>query len=433
MSTVIMEVNTEGFRNVSTQRHENIENGIPSPPTSLVFLHAAKETQTRARPATPKSQSSGVAPAAGHLDASATKQNGKVAVAIKQSKRERLMRWTWASTLNLVACEDATFEEGHWRKLKDFMDFWDRNNNTTWFRGLPSRNLAATLVSLVAKSGASGEHTPYICIQGLRNEKEIATFHAILSQKPIRAQYKPLRICFDRSLISVTSSNEEFYTEVDPSDWSLCGKLIRVNEDGQRTYCTIGGVLEINRGLHIITSSHPIDWGESTSDQSVSSPSSPQSTIPSTSPDTIEDLSDTDIEPALIVDEWRTPRDVSNLQLAPQSSPRPRRKLTEFALKLGMPHLCGVGWCLFPLEQVQFLLPNAMEDQNGILSRRVYFTNLEINVTRKEVNILGGRSGVCVGILSQNPSFLKLSTEVWTRVYTVRLLSGTCTPFSLLT
>ena len=40
MSTVIMEVNTEGFRNVSTQRHENIENGITSPPTSLVFLHA---------------------------------------------------------------------------------------------------------------------------------------------------------------------------------------------------------------------------------------------------------------------------------------------------------------------------------------------------------------------------------------------------------
>ena len=126
MSTVIMEVNTEGFWNVSTQRHENIKNGITSPATSLVFLHAAKETQTLARPATPKSQSSGVAPAAGHLDASTTNQNGKVAVAIKQSKRERLMRWAWASTLSLVACEDATFEEEHWRKLKDFMDFWDR-------------------------------------------------------------------------------------------------------------------------------------------------------------------------------------------------------------------------------------------------------------------------------------------------------------------
>jgi hypothetical protein len=222
-------------------------------------------------------------------------------VSIPLQLKERLKTWILSSSLQLTADENAVFESTDSGKLKQFSQFL-HDNGPALFHGLPSRNLILTLVAV------SGPSTSWrcICIKGLTKETEITSFHAILSQRSVRAHYKPWRLCYDKSLVETAASAPTYQTNISEAPETLCGTLVRTEEPGEGAWIsTIGGIIEVGGIVFAMTSAHHPSDADSTSDGRIldSTYSSPGTSVADT---LVEKAAiDTDVEPALIIDTWK--------------------------------------------------------------------------------------------------------------------------------
>jgi hypothetical protein len=103
-----------------------------------------------------------------------------------------------------------------------------------------------------------------------RKETEITSFHAILSQRSVRAHYKPWRLCYDKSLVETAASAPIYLTNISEAPETLCGTLVRTEESGKGAWIsTIGGIIEVGDIFFAMTSAHHASDADSTSDGSV--------------------------------------------------------------------------------------------------------------------------------------------------------------------
>jgi hypothetical protein len=169
--------------------------------------------------------------------------------------KERLKTWNLSSSLHLAADENAKFELAEWEKVEQFISFLDQNCPAL-FQGRLSRNLDLTLVA-INSSSKTGPPTssPYIYIKGLLKESEITSVHTVLSQRSVRALYKPLRLCYDKSLVETAASKATYQTNISETQETLCGTLLQTERVGQGAWIsTIGGIIEVDGEVFAVTS-----------------------------------------------------------------------------------------------------------------------------------------------------------------------------------
>jgi len=428
-------------------QYNPIDKGIPSLPATWKFrMPLAKGKQSVNEHGSSQKPSLRAATAKdGQNDASF--QTPSINVTVKQRKREQLKTLRFTSTLKLVADENATFQEQHENKLQEFMKFWNIHN-ADWFHGLPPRNLCITLVAIVnsvspTRPSSTGEK-PYICIKGLRSEVEIIAFHAILSQRSIREKYKPLQLCYDRALVKTSAADEVYQGDISLAEWTLCGLLMQVNDGkGRQWMSTVGGVIEIDGKLHALTTAHPPENRDSSS-QGERQNGDPETSYSLNSANTLVDEKsfDDDVESALVVDNWIKPEDrpsLSSLMPNVSSSPKDEPSPAYFWPDIGQSVIKGSDWSLFRIDD-SISRPNAIVglatcaiDQPGQVPQlgseygpnRVYLTKYDTSPVYKAVYIIAGRTGICQGVLLGNKAYLCLASGPSTVVWTVKLESGT--------
>ncbi|KAI9755413.1 MAG: hypothetical protein M1815_005048 [Lichina confinis] len=334
----------------------------PSPPTNLAVLLNVP-TKTVAQPTSPTRP----------LTVSATREthesrgeNGRLGldVAVIPSKRERLKRLTFASKLEKVADRNAKFEQCDEERLAAFEQYL-ANNDRRLFQGFPAnRRLGVSLVSISGRS----DSTPvtYICIQGLQNEREIVRCHAILSQKLVRDEYKPLRLCYDKSQIRAAAADDDDYcADVDPDGMTLCGTLIRQGGAGEASHLsTIGGVLQIDGSLYAVTTSHSSQEEEESADPLDGSTEQGSASATDVELDVDEDALDDDTEPPLVVDEWRAEewRETYDTPLAksPLSAAQYGKHPDRSWPNMGKVFKDGTDWRLISIDDKLLWRPNVL-------------------------------------------------------------------------
>jgi hypothetical protein len=353
--------------------------------------------------------------------------------------KERLKTLNLSSSLQLIVDDNAEFQSTDLERLKHFNHFLDQNGSAL-FRGLPSRNLLLTLVAVTDPSTS----WPYICIKGLMKDSEITSFHAILSQRSVRAYYKPLKLCYDKGLVERAASGATYQTNMSDTSDTLCGTLLRTEEPGQGVWIsTIGGIIEVDKILYAVTTAHYPSIADSNSDESTpaSTSSSPGSSVADTLVE--EGEIDPDVEPALIIDTWKEQENQRELAHASTSSqvllPRPPKPTNPFFWPdLGNTTvLAGSDWRLLtidPLYQLPNCIPfqrSALRIQQGgegqILANDLsprYLQGYPILQSKRRIFILAGVSGICPGILLGNISFLRLRGEGSRLVWSAKLDKG---------
>jgi hypothetical protein len=355
--------------------------------------------------------------------------------------RDRLKTWNLSSTLNLTADENATFEPADFERLKQFVHFLDENCPAL-FHGRLARNLCLTLVA-ISSAPATGPPAspPYICIKGLMKESEITSVHTILSQRSVRAHYKPLRLCYDKSLVETAASEATYHTNTSETPETLCGTLLRTEQRGKGIWTsTIGGIIEIDGKFFAVTSSHHPSTADSTSEEGIldSISGTPGSSLADTlfEKGSIED----DIEPALIVDTWKGQEHQSSLKASPTQPvllTKPPHPTNPFFWPDFTPTRAieGSDWCLLDVEE-RLQLPNSIplqrsgenssqREQRSIPAHsRRYLEAYPIDLSKRPVYILSGVSGICLGLLSTNVSFLSIRGERSRVVWSVKLDTG---------
>lgn len=429
-------------REIATLRH-----GIPTPPTELERirslttpqtalyesktrqllnqLNAIKSLETWATHNTKKANQELCEPAADGA-APQNKSADPLPVAVRLGKRERLLSLTFTSTVKLLGDDTVTFNDMYWDRLATFMDAWERNNSV-WFHNLPMRNLSTTLIAIKKyKSQDSDSGIPYICIRGLTEEKEIAAFYAVLTQKHVQFYYDPLRICFDRSNIQ-NASNEKLFVTPGPVDWTTCGAIAVMQTGEEVHYSTVGGLLEIDGKGFLMTANHEKAYQKPNEPTRVSQFNSKITSCEDSSP--------------LVVDCWS-----SNSSSGPQTDSPPPRPLKPLHKQLKtsfwgpQPEIVGQYWRAYVGKCPEYMVPNAfllpsypgnnvISAKDSLISPDLRFvssigTGIEGTSNQsKEVVILAARTGTCFGTLSPNISFLNLRSLPWTRVWTMRTKS----------
>jgi hypothetical protein len=356
-------------------------------------------------------------------------------VSIPLPLKERLKTWNLSSSLQLTADESAVFESTDSEKLKQFSQFL-HHNGSALFHGLPSRNLVLTLVAVTGPSTS----WPCICIKGLTKETEIASFHAILSQRSVRTHYKPWRLCYDKSLVEAAASVVTYQTNMSEAPETLCGTLLRTEAPGKTAWIsTIGGIIEVDGVFYAVTSAHHPSDADSTSDESIfNSATGSQGTSVA---DTLVEKGaiDTDVEPALIIDTWKEKEQQDGLTTALADSPVLFSKPPQPTNPFFWPDLNststreGFDWRLLTIDEVH-QLPNCIPFQQSVESAPdiaptaarspIYLTAYPADLSKKAVYILAGVSGVCPGVLSGNVSFLNLRDKGPRIVWSVKLDTG---------
>jgi hypothetical protein len=357
-------------------------------------------------------------------------------VSIPLQLKERLKTWNLSSSLQLTADENAVFESTDSEKLNQFSQFL-HHNGSALFHGLPSRNLVLTLVAITGPSTS----WPCICIKGLTKETEITSFHAILSQRSLRAHYKPWRLCYDKTLVESAASEATYQTNMSETPETLCGTLLRTEEPGKSTWIsTIGGIIEVDGVLFAVTSAHHPSNADLTSDESIldSASGSPGTSVADTLVE--KGTLDTDVEPALIIDTWKMEEKQGGLATAPSTGrvffskpPQPTNPFFRPDLNSSTARE-GSDWRLLTIDDVHQLpncIPfqksaeNALEIVPATARSSIYLTAYPTtNRSKKSVYVLAGVSGVCLGMLSGKLSFLNLQNERPRVVWSIRLDTG---------
>ncbi|KAI0486532.1 major facilitator superfamily domain-containing protein [Xylaria cf. heliscus] len=218
---------------------------------------------------------------------------------IPRTRWERLRGITLASPTTLKI-EDAEFSPASREKLRNFSKMLA---STKCQIELFGKELPLFRVSLVQVREGNTAPDTYICIQGLKNAADITRIHAALSHKRYKQLYSPLKLCYETSdLVHVTFPDNESTipsqntasrsgascapTAVDavpipretPADISpvepdshvlgvyqylpklggrtYCGTLCKTCVDGQDFVSTLGGLLEVNGTMYLMTCHH---------------------------------------------------------------------------------------------------------------------------------------------------------------------------------
>jgi hypothetical protein len=357
--------------------------------------------------------------------------------------RERLKSWNLSSSLHLIADENAEFQSADFERLKQFIHFLDENCPAL-FHGRLARNLCFTLVAISPSSTlGSSTSSPYICVKGLMKESEITSVHTVLSQRSVRAHYKPLRLCYDKSLVETAASGATYQTNTSEVPETLCGTLLRTEQRGKGVWMsTIGGIIEIDGKFFVMTTSHHPSTADTTSDESVEG--SMSETEDSSVADTLVEKNslDADIEPALIIDTWKEqerPDDVvDSATTEPLQFTEPPRPTNPFFWPDFAPETVAEGsdWRILVVEE-KLQLPNSIPFQQRsegnsqqqqtsarAQTHRRYLEAYPTEPSRRPVCIMAGISGLCSGLLSSNVSFLTLRGERSRAVWSVKLDPG---------
>jgi hypothetical protein len=364
-----------------------------------------------------------------------------ISVTIHQSVKERLQHFNLTSTLNLQADEDATFSQEQWDKVIRLSRLLNQNS-TVLLRKLESQNVVAGLVKIGAPSSA--DKSDYICIKGLQKEEDILIFHARVSKKPYRKAYEPLGLCYDRRLVSEAAADEEYSDNVFEGEFTLCGTLVQATRGGSlRWMSTIGGLIEIDRQLYALTTLHHAHKAKS---DIRSASQDDKSENASELLDTLIDDNDFDeeVQQALFVDSWKQSRaDVGFVSQLYQLPPGSAKAKPSSGIVLGKTVAQGSDWSLLSVDR-KLWRPNAISiphitghgqssaagevsiSTTPVCTTRKYLISEDKGIcpTKKAVQVIAGVSGTLSGVLSPNPSFLKLSSADFSLVWTVRLPKG---------
>jgi hypothetical protein len=326
------------------------------------------------------------------------RQGSPSPVVTRESILEKLLRMQFTSKLNLKADDEVEFTSGDEktsceRKLKDLIEYWATTGQTWVYKGnLPLVSLF--LVSITRGSNTDG--IPYICVRGLQNHKQITYFHAKLSTKSAHAKYHPLKLCYDTSLISKSATEESYSFWADQSDFTLCGNMLQTRVEGRTQLSTIGGVVEVDGLLFILTTGHRF----TNIDASFDTPSLTADDL------SLEDFDDI-VESALVVD-----ADTWKLKTENQSQQAPevanavilqRRRKTSNRMELGKPVAQGIDWSLHAIPRT-LCRPNGY--QTG-MTRHYIQGPIEHSPKKKEVTVLSAGSGKIFGTLSSSICYLK--------------------------
>jgi hypothetical protein len=445
-------------------RSNNIRNGIPSLPGSWAkrFSALRDRQQLKAKP-TITSRLKHNATRSVHANGGVVGQARQPAsqpvpqpiaeelqmkVQVPLPMKERLKTWNLSSSLHLTADENATLDRADWEKLQHFIQFLDQSGSVL-FHGLPSRNLCLTLVAISPDSTIEpSASSPYICIKGLMKETEITAFHTVLSQRSVRDHYKPLRICYDKSLVETAASDVTYQTNASKTQDTLCGTLLRTKRAGKPDcISTIGGIIKIDGNFFAVTTSHHPNDTTSILDEGISGSSS--ESPGSSAADTLRENGsfDADIDPALIIDAWkeqeRQDHSVETLNAEPGLFSRPSTiASSNLWADLTTTVLEGSDWCLLAVNE-ELQLPNFIDipvQQSGPSGEgglpggqgrvpaqycsRKYLEAYPIELSRRTVYVFSSVSGICTGRLLGNISFLSLWGERSRIAWTVKVDTG---------
>jgi hypothetical protein len=343
--------------------------------------------------------------------------------------RERLKTWNLLSALQLTADENVIFGSSDIERLKQFSHFLYQNGSAL-FHGLPSRNLVLTLVAVTGPSSS----WKCICIKGLTKESEITSFHAVLSQRSVRAHYKPWKLCYDKSLVETAASVATYQTNTSEVTQTLCGTLLRTEQPGKGTWIsTIGGIIEVDGKFFAVTSAHHPNHSDAISDESILdfASGSPGTSVADTLVE--KGVLDTDVEPALIIDTWKKQEHGVELvnamgaaSVVVSKPPKPTNPF--FWPDLNTTVREGFDWRLLTVDE-EHQLPNCIPFQQSTEGEQtpatapspIYLTANPLDLSKRAVYILAGVSGVCQGMLSNNVSFLNLGNDRPQIVWSVKL------------
>ncbi|KAH0544929.1 hypothetical protein FGG08_001009 [Glutinoglossum americanum] len=422
------------------QQRDSIDKGIPSLAGLMglkVHLSAKRKAVSIDAGLASQGSPSGTPETAGCLNPSPDQPNG-IEVVQKLSKKEQLKRFSFTSALNWTADGDATFDEAHQSKLKEFLGHWEKNN-AIWFHGLPSRGIVADLVMM---TGTNASTLPYICIRGLKSDVEITSYHKALSRKSIRERYQPLKICYDKCRIGKASSEEIYQGHIEYGQWTLCGTLAQAGHTGSGSWVsTIGGMLTVDGKMYAITTAHSPDGSDSVSRDAAADEGSVQSSAADSIDTSVEEGIVDLVEPALIVDRWKGGQEDMTSEPQPLRFQRHIEPLDpSFWPNIGKTFMQGSDWRLLDIGDEALWLPNAVVDlasharagQEGEAlwvdfrgtASRTYLTTYDQELRRKPVHIIAGKSGVCPGMLSHNVSYLRLGAGPFILVWKVQLKTG---------
>jgi hypothetical protein len=370
-----------------------------------------------------------------------TQQHHTISVTIHRSIKERLQHFNLTSTLNLQADEDAAFSQEQWDKVIRLSQLLNQNS-TTLLRKLESQNIVAVLVKIGAPS--STDKSDYICIKGLQKEEDILLFHARVSKKLYRKEYEPLGLCYDRRLVSKAAADEEYSDNVIEGEFTLCGTLVQATRGGSLKWMsTIGGLIEIDGQMYALTTLHHAHEAKS---NMRSDSQGDESENASESLDTLINDNDFDeeVQQALFVDRWKQSRaDVGFVSQLYQLPPRSAKAKPSSGIVLGKTVAQGSDWSLLSVDRALWR-PNVVSIQqitgngqssaagkasnptNPVCITRKYLISegKSLHPTKKAVQVIAGVSGTLSGVLSPNPSFLKLSCADFSLVWTVWLPQG---------
>jgi hypothetical protein len=345
-----------------------------------------------------------------------------------QNPLQQLVNLRFTSRLGLEAHYEAQFtNEEEQRdceeKVRGLWQYIDQRGSLL-FRDQPMRSIQMRLVSVSDKDHPSTA-LKYICIRGIPSEHEISHLHRQLSKSSVRKIYKPLKICYDTSLIfkaaAAAEEPEGAIEDMSMADYTLSGKLIRATRGSNYSISTIGLILRIDDRLLLLTTSHP-----ATEDDSV---------VHSVSPEDLRDEefnADADSNEALVVDSWKWDTENNGIDQGNPSTTDSdtiqglgSTQSTSSSVAIGNPVASGSDWALYSIPQ-HLYRPNVLV----IAGERRHVTSPSSNYSRCEVIINAGRSGIVKGMLLSGLDYIKLKdTEKSMECLTIRLLPGSSRSF----
>ncbi|KAI0414766.1 hypothetical protein F5X98DRAFT_348494 [Xylaria grammica] len=379
-------------------------------------------------------------------------------VHIPRTRWERLRNITLAGPTTLKI-EDAEFSPASREKLRNFAQILASTKGQIELFGKELPLCRASLVQV-----REGEATPatYICIQGLKNAADITRIHAAMSHGRYKRLYSPLKLCYETSdLVHVTSSRSEWpgYSQssastrsTNPSSYSFtpkppktstvgsmgepqlyvpksyqylptpdggtyCGALARTYVNGRHFVSTLGGSVEVNGGMYLMTCHHgfrgpPTEASCSLSDTTAGDDASLPAEAPLVfcSGDLLDDTEGMDHHEA------STPEGrLANLVSSPP-------KWADLSI-IGQIRT-GQEWVLIPTEDIS-ILPNLIKKPRpgaveGIDELEIYYLD-DIAKPRPGIAsyIMTSSAEGCTGFLSATTSFIlgggmSNMLEIWT-------------------
>jgi len=358
--------------------------------------------------------------------------SGPIEVERRLSLMERIQLLTTASSLRLKAELSGSFTKDQRHKLRQLSCFV-QENSAELFRGRTMPQLVFSLVSIVdvdnSVSKTMGPGDVFICVIGLASGEEIQKFHLAISQKTCRSYYAPLRICYDRSLVSCASREYSIGQNLvgDQKLSTTCGRLMKFGSDGEAWVSTVGGLIEMD-GCYFLLAGSSHKNSTAASQDTHCKPGARSSSLEGP---TDFDL-DYDAEPPLLLDEKDaiivSRADQQHMSLDQISRRRGNRRLLSHSSTQDCP-LEGMSWRLVPAnDNVDYFLPNYISIPpmtDPTLPRHFgYIEDYCTDIKESQVIINAGVSGVTTGHILGSPSYF-LSDGSVSEVWTVQLRPGT--------